>query len=106
MHKSEVEEQSKALQDFIASMRRPVMRWPWRAKEPKAHREWLRLASSVRRFELYRAAGLELLPGMTKAFFDIETRERIAWRRWLAYKHRREMRYCTGKTQSAPPWDF
>lgn len=105
--KSEVERQSKALGEFTASISRPVIHWPYRhTREAKAHKRWRVLASAVRRFKLYAAAELELLPGMTKVFFDTEDMERAAHRKMLEEKHRREMRYCTGKDKTPPPWDF
>jgi hypothetical protein len=105
MNEFEAGEQAAALKKFQDSIGRPLFKWPYRkAREPLAHKRWRRMRSIVHRFRLYANASLPILAGMTPTFFNVEAAERAAYKNWLAYKHRREMHYLTGKAKTPPPW--
>jgi hypothetical protein len=107
MYESESEKQAQALIKFANSIGQPVgPRWPWRkVREPLTHRQWRHAAGIVRRFNLYANAQLEeITPLMRQLFYEAAGRERRAYRKWVAYKHRRSMSFLTGKMKTPPPW--
>jgi hypothetical protein len=107
MNKLESDRQAQALIKFANSIGQPIgPRWPWRrTREPRAHREWRRACGIVHRFKLYADAQIEeITPLMRQLYYEAANRERRAYRKWLAHKHRRSMSFLTGDMKTPPPW--
>jgi hypothetical protein len=99
----------KALGEFVASIGCDFrfLRWPYRRqmREPAAHVEWRRTASSVMRFSRAFAAGV-ISPDEQPFFEKLQSqaleRARAAWTRWTKKKKQIEMNYLRGRRKRLP----
>jgi hypothetical protein len=65
--------------------------WPYRSREPRAHREWRELHSVLRSFP------------KSSAYYNLQLLERRAFARWMRERELRQTRYLCGERRSPPP---
>jgi hypothetical protein len=110
MDTPEMQKEFQAVMAFVNSISRQfkdLARWPYpKMREPRAYAAWRFYAGILRRFQLYAAADLEILPGMASLFHEAETCERRAWQKWCQRKMKMEMSRLTGRCKTPLPWSF